>query len=79
MLKEQYPYVDEEGVEHADLIRHWTDDETKTLLQIETGFYYTEAIDIYPCPYTYEEVDIPEPEPEPDPDDPVEDRYGSEE
>ena len=65
MLKEQYPFVDDNGVTHENLIRHWTDDETKTLLQVETGVMYDEAIDIYPCPYTYQEVDKPvEPEEE---------------
>ena len=65
MLKEQYPYVDDNGVVHNNLIKHWTDDETKTLLQVETGAMYDEAIDIYPCPYTYQEIDKPvEPEPE---------------
>lgn len=29
----------------------------KPLLQVETGAIYREAIDIYPCPYTYEETD----------------------
>lgn len=27
--------------------------------QIETGVVYDSALDIYPCPYTYEETDIP--------------------
>lgn len=29
------------------------------LLQVETGDVYGEAYDIYPCPYTYEEI-LPE-------------------
>lgn len=66
MLKEQYPYIDDKGVVHNDLIKHWTDDETKILLQVETGTMYDEAIDIYPCPYTYQEIDKPEEE-EPEP------------
>ena len=66
MLKEQYPYIDDNGVEHNDLIKHWTDDpEHKTLLQVETGALYDEAIDLYPCSYTYQEIDKPE-EPEED-------------
>lgn len=64
MLKEQYPYIDDNGVEHSNLIKHWTDDETKTLLQVETGAMYDEAIDAYPCRYTYQEIDKPEEEPE---------------
>ena len=67
MIKTQHPFIDDLGNEHDNLIKHWTDDETKTLLQVETGAMYDEAIDIYPCPFTYQEVDKPEPEPEPDP------------
>jgi len=29
------------------------------LKQVETGILYEDAIDIQPCPYTYEETDIP--------------------
>ena len=29
------------------------------LLQVETGFIYNDAVDIVPCPYTYEETDEP--------------------
>ncbi len=28
------------------------------ILQVETGEKYSEAVDIIPCPYTYEETDI---------------------
>lgn len=69
MIQTQYPFIDDFGTEHPNLIKHWTDDETKILLQIETGIMYEEAVDIYPCPYTYEEVDKPEeeePEEEPE-------------
>ena len=59
MIHTQQPFIDDEGVEHADLIKHWTDDENKVLLQVETGYVYGEAIDLYPCPYTYEEIDKP--------------------
>lgn len=27
--------------------------------QVETGAIYDDAVDIVPCPYTYEETDIP--------------------
>ena len=60
MIVEQYPYIDDNGKEHSNLIRHYTDDATKTLLQVETGVMYDDAIDIYPCPYTYKEVDKPQ-------------------
>lgn len=66
MLLTQYPYVDESGKVYENLIKHWTDDETKTMLQVETGAMYEEAIDIYPCPYTYEEIDKPIPPEEED-------------
>ena len=59
MIKTEFPYVDESGTEYQDLIKTWSDDETKALLQVETGFVYDEAIDLYPCRYTYEEVDKP--------------------
>lgn len=59
MIKTEFPYVDESGTEYPDLIKTWSDDETKALLQVETGFVYGEAIDLYPCRYTYEEVDKP--------------------
>lgn len=39
-----------------ELIRHYSD-EGKTLLQVETGIEYQEAIDAVPCRYTYVETD----------------------
>ena len=60
MLRTQYPFVDEQGVVHENLIRHYTDDpEHKTLLQVETGVEYDDAVDLYPCAFTYEEIDKP--------------------
>ena len=38
------------------LVRHYSD-ENKTLLQVETGLEYDEAIDVVPCQYTYVETD----------------------
>lgn len=35
----------------------WCDEHC--IRQIETGYVYADAIDIVPCPYTYEETDIP--------------------
>ena len=59
MIKTQYPYIDDFGNERNDLIKTYTDDpEHKMLKQIETGAIYAEAIDVYPCQFTYEEVDI---------------------
>lgn len=44
-------------------IRHYSD-AGYYLLQVETGIVYEDAVDIVPCPYTYEETDelIPQPE-----------------
>lgn len=58
MLKEQYPYIDENGNEREELVKHYSD-EGKLILQTETGIEYAEAIDVYPCRYTYEETDKP--------------------
>ena len=58
MLIEQYPFIDDEGVEHDNLVKHYSD-ENKLILQVETGVKYTEAVDVYPCRYTYEEMDEP--------------------
>ena len=46
----------EEMVE--DRVRHYSDKNMK-IRQIETGIVYDDAVDIYPCPYTYEETDEP--------------------
>lgn len=64
MIKTQHPFIDENGNTHNNLIKTWTDDETKTLLQVETGQTYDEAIDVYPCHFTYQEVDKPQSESE---------------
>ena len=39
-------------------IRHYSDKNMK-IRQIETGIVYDDAVDIVPCPYTYEETDEP--------------------
>ena len=59
MIKTNYPYIDRDGVEHPNIIRTWTNDKTKMLLQVETGNTYDEALDLYPCRYTYQEIDRP--------------------
>lgn len=40
------------------LIRHYSD-ENLMILQLETGETYAEAIDLFPCEYTYEETNEP--------------------
>ena len=39
-------------------IRHFSDI-GNFIRQVETDVVYEDAIDIQPCPYTYEETDIP--------------------
>lgn len=39
-------------------IRHYSDMSMK-IRQIETDMVYDDAVDIVPCPYTYEETDEP--------------------
>ena len=56
MVKEQYPYVDKNGIEHDALVKHYSS-AGKILLQVETGIKYPEAIDVYPCRYTYKETE----------------------
>lgn len=56
-LKTQFPYVDDNGKTYSNLIKHYAEDEQGNryyILQIETGIRYSEAVDIYPCKYTYE-------------------------
>ena len=50
-IKTQYPY------ENEGLIKHYAEDEQGNkyyITQKVTGREYQEAIDIYPCRYTYE-------------------------
>lgn len=41
-----------------NLVRHYSDN-GMMLLQVETGIEYTEAVDVIPCKYTYEETETP--------------------
>ena len=43
--------------------RRYSDQNVK-LRQVETGNLYEDAVDVVPCPYTYEETDIPIPDDE---------------
>jgi hypothetical protein len=38
---------------------HRYSDLNMKIRQIETGNLYEDAVDVIPCPYTYEETDIP--------------------
>lgn len=55
-LKTQYPYVDSEKNAKPNLIKHYAEDENGNryyIKKIGTNFKYTEAIDVYPCQYSY--------------------------
>lgn len=45
-----------EMMKHNTLIRHFSD-EGKMIRQVETGTIYSEAVDVVPCEFTYEETD----------------------
>lgn len=40
------------------LVRYYSD-AGMMIRQVETGILYSEAVDVIPCRYTYEETDIP--------------------
>lgn len=58
MIIEEYPYNG-----RTDRIRHFSDIGL-TVIQNETGIEYDEAIDVYPCKYTYVEGEPIPPEQE---------------
>ena len=51
MILTEHPYKG-----NKKLIRTYTDDPTKALLQQETGAVYEEAIDVFPSRFFYEET-----------------------
>jgi uncharacterized UPF0160 family protein len=56
-LKLQRPFIDNNGKVYEHLERHYAEDENGVkykIRQVETGVIYDEAIDLYPCKYTYE-------------------------
>lgn len=66
-VKTQYPYIDENGNENEKLIKHYAENEEGErfyMKQLETGFEYSEAVDVYPCRYTYEATEKAVEEPE---------------
>ena len=48
--------VQTEILNEGTLIRHYSD-QNKVLRQVETGREYSEAVDVVPCAYTYEETE----------------------
>lgn len=56
-LKLQTPFIDENGVTHKTLEKHYAEDENGKkyyIIQKETGNKYDSAVDTAPCRYTYE-------------------------
>lgn len=50
--------IQSELLREGTLIKQWSD-RNVLIRQVETGAEYGEAIDIYPCPFTYEETNTP--------------------
>lgn len=48
--------IKQELLNDGTLVKNYSDEGFK-LLQVETGIVYDEPVDVYPCPYTYEETD----------------------
>ena len=44
------------GINGKSFCKHYSDS-NKYIRQVETGNEFTEAINLYPCNYTYEETD----------------------
>lgn len=55
MIIQEHPYKD-----NRRLVRT-VSDAGMMILQNETGIKYSEAVDVYPCRYTYTETDEPIP------------------
>lgn len=49
--------IQTETMKNGTLIRHYSD-VGMMIRQVETGTIYSDAIDVVPCKYTYEETDI---------------------
>jgi len=58
--KEKYPYVDENGVEHPELIEHYREGGGKLFCYETREIYEDRVVDVYPCYLTYFEFDEPE-------------------
>lgn len=55
-LKTQYPFIEDNGIENRNLIKHYAEDENGVryyIIQKETGVKYEETVDVYPCRFTY--------------------------
>ena len=61
-LRTEYPFQMPNGALNEGLIKHWAEDgngKRYLIKQIETEMEYGEAIDVFPCPYTYIVTNIP--------------------
>ena len=64
-LRTEYPFQMPNGALNEGLIKHWAEDENGKrylIKQIETNLEYGEAVDVFPCPYTYVVTSTPETE-----------------
>ena len=55
-IKTEYPYINEAGESDNTRIKTYSD-EGKPIIKLSTGEKYQEAIDTYPCKYTYIEYE----------------------
>lgn len=55
-IKTEYPYINETGESDNSRIKTYSD-EGKPIIKLSTGEKYQEAIDTYPCKYTYIEYE----------------------
>ncbi len=55
MLKHEHPYIDEQGTEHNDLEKIFSD-EGYQILQEDTGLIYDDVVDLYPTKHQYKEL-----------------------
>ena len=55
-IKRQYPFIDENGNERADLEKHYAENELGEkfyIKQLPTNIIYLDAVDVYPSKYVY--------------------------
>ena len=60
-IKVQHPYIDETGKVYEKLIKHYAEDENGVrymIKQLQTKNVYDEAIDVFPCKYSYTVTNI---------------------
>jgi hypothetical protein len=55
MIVQKIPYVDENGIEHPDKVKTYSDKGLQ-ILQIETGRVFDNAVDTVPLKFNYEET-----------------------